>query len=83
MCSYYFSTVSVAEWPPFGKKLLARLTVNPLCESEGSGELLTIYNNFPRTIRIDLATFTNYTYVISVLIGFAIFLWHFLDLPYN
>ena len=27
MCSYYFISVSVAEQPPFGKKLLTRLTI--------------------------------------------------------
>ena len=27
VCSYYFSSVLVAEWPPFGKKLLTRLTI--------------------------------------------------------
>ena len=26
MCSYYSSLVSFAEWPPFGKELLTRLT---------------------------------------------------------
>ena len=26
-CSYYFSSVSVAEWPPLGKWLLTRLTI--------------------------------------------------------
>ena len=30
MCSY-FSSVSVAEWPPFGKELLTRLTLCSLC----------------------------------------------------
>ena len=27
VCLYHFSSVSVAEWPPFGKKLLTRLTI--------------------------------------------------------
>ena len=31
MCSYYFSSVWVAEWPPFGKELLTRLTIYSLC----------------------------------------------------
>ena len=31
VCSYYFSSVSVAEWPPLGKKLLTRLTICSLC----------------------------------------------------
>ena len=26
-----FSSVAVAEWPPFGKKLLTRLTICSLC----------------------------------------------------
>ena len=29
-CSYYFSSVSVAEWPPFGKYLLSWLTTSLL-----------------------------------------------------
>ena len=29
--SYYFSSVSVAEWPPFGKQLFNRLTICSLC----------------------------------------------------
>ena len=32
-----FGSVSVAEWPPFGKKLLTRLTICSLC-------ILTICN---------------------------------------
>ena len=36
-----FSSVSVAEWPPFGKKLLTRLTIYSFC-------ILTICNKlFP------------------------------------
>ena len=31
VCSYYFSKVWVAEWPPFGKNLLTRLTTCSLC----------------------------------------------------
>ena len=31
MCSYYFSSVWVAEWPPFGTELLTRLTICYLC----------------------------------------------------
>ena len=31
MCSYYFSLVMVAEWPPFGKELLTLLTISFLC----------------------------------------------------
>ena len=27
VCSYYFSSVLAAEWPPFGKELSTRLTV--------------------------------------------------------
>ena len=37
VCLYYFSSVSVAECPPFGKKLLTRLTICSLC-------ILTICN---------------------------------------
>ena len=37
VCLYYFSSVSIAEWPSFGKELLTRLTVCPLC-------ILTICN---------------------------------------
>ena len=38
MCVHIiFSSVSVAEWPPFGKKLLTRLTICSLC-------ILTICN---------------------------------------
>ena len=38
MCVHIiFSSVSVAEWPLFGKKLLNRLTICPLC-------ILTICN---------------------------------------
>ena len=37
MCSYYFSSVSFAEWPPFGKWLLTQLTICYLC-------ILTICN---------------------------------------
>ena len=29
--SYYFSSVRVAGWPPFGKELLTRLTICSLC----------------------------------------------------
>ena len=31
MCSYYLSSVLVAEWPYFGKELLPRLTICCLC----------------------------------------------------
>ena len=31
VCSYQFSSVSVAEWPPFGKELFIRFTICPLC----------------------------------------------------
>ena len=31
VCSYYFSSVWVAEWPPFWKLLLTRLTICSLC----------------------------------------------------
>ena len=31
VCSYYLSSVLVAEWPPFGKELLTRLTICYLC----------------------------------------------------
>ena len=31
VCSYYFSSVWVAEWPPFGKKLLTRLSICSPC----------------------------------------------------
>ena len=34
---YYFNSVSVLEWPPFGEKLLIRLTICYLC-------ILTICN---------------------------------------
>ena len=27
VCSYYFCSVSIVEWPPFGKKLPTRLTI--------------------------------------------------------
>ena len=37
MCLYYFSSVWVAEWPPFGKQLLTLLTICSLC-------ILTICN---------------------------------------
>ena len=37
MCSYYFSSVLVAEWPPFEKELFTRLTL-------GSLFILTIRN---------------------------------------
>ena len=37
VCSYYFYFGSVAEWPPFGKKLLTRLTICSL-------RILTICN---------------------------------------
>ena len=37
VCLSYFRSVSVAEWPPFGKKLLTRLTICSLC-------ILTICN---------------------------------------
>ena len=38
MCVHIIlSSVSVAEWPPFGKKLLTRLTICSLC-------ILTICN---------------------------------------
>ena len=30
-CSYHYSSVYVAEWPPFGKELLTRLTICSLC----------------------------------------------------
>ena len=33
VCSYYFSSVSVAEWPPLGKWLLTRMTICSLCIS--------------------------------------------------
>ena len=31
VCSYYLSSVLVAEWPYFGKELLPRLTLCSLC----------------------------------------------------
>ena len=31
VCSYYLSSVLVAEWPYFGKELLSRLTICSLC----------------------------------------------------
>ena len=31
VCSYYLSSVLVAEWPYFGKELLSRLTICFLC----------------------------------------------------
>ena len=31
MCSYYSCSVRVAEWPPFGKELLIRLSICSLC----------------------------------------------------
>ena len=31
ICSYYFSSVWIAEWPPFRKELLTRLTICSLC----------------------------------------------------
>ena len=31
VCSYYFSTGSVAMWSHFGKELLTRLTIYSLC----------------------------------------------------
>ena len=31
VCSYYFSSVLVAEWPHFGKELLPQLTICSLC----------------------------------------------------
>ena len=31
MCSFIFSSASVAEWPPFGKKLLTQLTISAPC----------------------------------------------------
>ena len=31
VCSYYLSSVLVAEWPYFGKELLPRLTICSLC----------------------------------------------------
>ena len=31
MCSYYFNSFWVAEWPPFGKELLTRLTICYCC----------------------------------------------------
>ena len=31
VCSYYFISVSVAEWPPSGKELLTWLTICSLC----------------------------------------------------
>ena len=37
VCLYYFSSVWVAEWPPFGKELIPRLTICSLC-------ILTICN---------------------------------------
>ena len=37
MCSLYFSSVSVSEWPPFGIELLTRLAVCFFC-------ILTICN---------------------------------------
>ena len=41
VCSYYFSSVLVAEWPPFGKWLLTRLIICSPC-------ILTICNiSFP------------------------------------
>ena len=33
VCSYYFSSVWVAVWPPFGKELLKRLTICSVCIS--------------------------------------------------
>ena len=33
MCSYYFSSVLVAEWPSFGKELLTGLTICSCCFS--------------------------------------------------
>ena len=37
VCTGYFSSVKVAEWSPFGKELLTRLTIISLC-------ILTICN---------------------------------------
>ena len=31
VCSFYFNSVCVAEWPPFRKELLTRLTICSLC----------------------------------------------------
>ena len=31
VCSYYFSSVWVAEWPSFRKELLTRLTICSFC----------------------------------------------------
>ena len=31
VCTDYFSSVKVAEWPPFGQELLTRLTICSLC----------------------------------------------------
>ena len=37
VCLYHFSSVWVAEWPPFGKELIPRLTICSFC-------ILTICN---------------------------------------
>ena len=31
MCSFYFSSIWVAEWSPIGKELLTRLTICSFC----------------------------------------------------
>ena len=61
--SYYVSLVWVAEWPPFGKKLLTRLTICSVC-------VLTICNYCPALKKWGYTEFTL-SAILSVILLFC------------